>query len=97
MATTGTPPATIRPAVFADLQAIGRLGALLVRIHHDFDAERFIPATPQTEHGYAAFLGSQLDEPEVIVLAAECDGEVVGYAFAGVEGATTCRSAVRRA
>ena len=76
----------IRPAVLADLPAIGRLGALLVRIHHEFDAERFIPATPQTEHGYASFLGSQLGEPRVIVLAAESDGEVVGYAYAGLEG-----------
>lgn len=86
MATTGAPRATIRPAVFADLHAIGRLGALLVRIHHDFDAERFIPATPQTEHGYASFLGSQLDEPKIIVLAAEREGDVIGYAYAGVEG-----------
>jgi ribosomal protein S18 acetylase RimI-like enzyme len=77
---------SIRPAVFPDLEAIGRLGALLVRVHHDFDAERFIPATPQTEHGYASFLGSQLGEPKVIVLAAERDGEVVGYAYAGLEG-----------
>lgn len=86
MATTGTRPVTIRPAVFADLQTIGRLGALLVRIHHDFDAKRFIPATPETEQGYASFLGSQLGEPKVIVLAAERDGKVVGYAYAGVEG-----------
>ena len=76
----------IRPAVLADLPAIGRLGALLVRLHHDFDAERFIPATPQTENGYASFLGSQLGEPKVIVLAAESDGDVVGYAYSGVQG-----------
>jgi ribosomal protein S18 acetylase RimI-like enzyme len=76
----------VRPAVFADLEAIGRLGALLVRIHHDFDAERFVPATPQTEHEYASFLESQLGEPKVIVLAAERNGEVVGYAYAGAEG-----------
>lgn len=77
---------TIRRATPADLPSIGRLGALLVRIHHDFDAERFIPATPQTPRGYASFLGTQLDEPDVIVLVAERGGEVVGYAYAGVEG-----------
>jgi ribosomal protein S18 acetylase RimI-like enzyme len=76
----------IRPAAFPDLEAIGRLGALLVRTHHDFDARRFIPATPQTEKGYSEFLGSQLDEPKAVVLAAERDGEVVGYAYAGLEG-----------
>ena len=76
----------IRPAGPADLAALGRLGALLVSVHQEFDAKRFIAATPQTEHGYASFLGAQLDEPEVIVLAAERNGEVVGYAYAAVEG-----------
>jgi ribosomal protein S18 acetylase RimI-like enzyme len=78
--------ATIRPAAPADLPAIGRLGALLVRLHHDFDPERFIPAAPGTERAYASFLGTQLAEPEVIVLVAERDGEVLGYTYAGVEG-----------
>jgi ribosomal protein S18 acetylase RimI-like enzyme len=66
--------------------ALGRLGALLVRTHHDFDPRRFIAATAQTEHGYASFLGTQLGEPSVIVLVAELGGEVVGYTYSGVEG-----------
>ena len=74
------------PAAPADLETIGRLGALLVRVHHDFDPERFIAATPQTEHGYASFLGTQLDRPNIIVLVAEYHGEVAGYTYAGVEG-----------
>lgn len=78
--------ATIRPASPEDLPAIGRLGALLVRMHHDFDPQRFIAATPQTERGYAAFLGTQLSVPNVVVLVAERDGEVLGYTYAGVEG-----------
>ena len=78
--------ATIRPAVPADLPAIGRLGALLVRTHHDFDAKRFIAATPKTEHGYASYLATQMEEPSVVVLAAEQDGAVVGYTYAGAEG-----------
>lgn len=78
--------ATIRPAAPADLPAIGRLGALLVRIHHDFDPKRFIAATPETEHGYAWFLGTQLDVANVLVLVAEREGEVLGYTYAGVEG-----------
>lgn len=76
----------IRPAVSRDLPAIGRLGALLVRTHHDFDPDRFIAATPKTEHGYASFLGTQLDKPNIVILAAEQDGEVIGYVYAGVEG-----------
>lgn len=77
---------TIRPAARDDLSAIGRLGALLVRTHHDFDPKRFLPATPQTEQLYGSFLGAQLEEPDVIVLVAELDGEVLGYTYAGVEG-----------
>jgi len=77
---------TIRRATRADLPAIGRLGALLVKAHHDFDPKRFFPATSRTPAGYASFLGSQLDEPDVTVLVAEADGKVVGYSYAGVEG-----------
>jgi len=55
-------------------------------MHHDLDPERFIAATPQTEHAYAAFLGTQLEEPNVVILVAERDGEVLGYTYAGVEG-----------
>jgi ribosomal protein S18 acetylase RimI-like enzyme len=80
------PAVSIRPAAPADLQAIGRLGALLVRVHHDLDPDRFIAATPQTERGYGSFLGTQLDEPDIIILVAERHGEVVGYTYAGVEG-----------
>jgi ribosomal protein S18 acetylase RimI-like enzyme len=77
---------TVRPAAPADFPAIGRLGAFLVRTHHDLDSKRFIAATPQTERGYATFLGTQLAEPDVVILAAEQDGAVIGYAYAGVEG-----------
>ncbi|HEX6944209.1 MAG TPA: GNAT family N-acetyltransferase [Gemmatimonadaceae bacterium] len=77
---------TIRPATRADIPVIGRLGALLVRTHHDFDPERFIAATPRTEQGYGSFLGSQLDKRDVIILVAEQRGDVVGYTYASVEG-----------
>ena len=35
---------------------LGRLGALLVREHYDFDPKRFIPATSRTAQGYGSFL-----------------------------------------
>jgi ribosomal protein S18 acetylase RimI-like enzyme len=76
----------IRPAVAADLTVIGKLGALLVRTHHDFDPKRFMSATPGTAHGYGSFLVSQLDEATIVILVAERDGEVIGYTYAGVEG-----------
>jgi len=80
-----TSPVTVRQAAPADLPTIGRLGALLVRLHHDFDPQRFIATTSRTEQLYASFLGSQLDEPNVVVLVAEGDGEVLGYTYGGVE------------
>jgi ribosomal protein S18 acetylase RimI-like enzyme len=76
----------IRPATPADIPAIGRLGALLVRTHHDFDPKRFIAATPRTEKSYGSFLGTQLDDPNIVILVAEQNGEVLGYTYAGVEG-----------
>ncbi|MBA3240614.1 MAG: GNAT family N-acetyltransferase [Acidobacteria bacterium] len=86
MKPSDTPAAAVRPAAPADLPAVGRLGALLVRTHHDFDPERFIAATPQTERAYASFLGGQLEEPNVVVLVAERSGEVLGYTYAAIEG-----------
>jgi ribosomal protein S18 acetylase RimI-like enzyme len=77
---------TIRAASASDTDAIGLLGAILVRTHHEFDSQRFIPATPETEHGYGAFLRTQLDKPNVIVLVAERNGEVIAYSYSGVEG-----------
>ena len=65
---------------------MGRLGALLVALHHDFDPERFIAATSGTEQGYGGYLTSQLARPEVIVLVAEEAGAILGYAYAGIEG-----------
>jgi ribosomal protein S18 acetylase RimI-like enzyme len=76
----------VRPATTADLEAVGRLGAILVRTHHDFDPKRFMAASAQTERGYASFLGSQLREKDVILLVAEQDRKVVGYSYARVEG-----------
>lgn len=52
--------ADVRSAKPADLPAIGRLGAMLVREHYKFDRKRFIEPFPNTEQGYATFLGSQL-------------------------------------
>ena len=76
----------VRPAVAADMAAVGKLGALLVALHRGFDPQRFIEATPNTEAGYGAFLDSQRGRSDVIVLVAYKAGAVVGYAYAGLEG-----------
>jgi ribosomal protein S18 acetylase RimI-like enzyme len=75
----------VRRATRGDLPAIGRLGALLVKTHHEFDRKRFIAATPQTERGYASFLGTQLAQPHIVVLVAVDAEQVIGYTYAGVE------------
>jgi len=79
-------PAIIRRATPSDLPALGRLGEVLVATHHEMDPRRFIPAGPRTAGGYAGFLSSQLDLPDVLVVVAERDGQVIGYAYAAIEG-----------
>ena len=77
---------TVRPAVAADRAAIGRLGALLVAEHHDFDPLRFIAPIPDLAGRYGDFLIGQSERPEMRVLVAERRGELVGYVFGGMEG-----------
>ena len=81
-----TSEVTVRPAVAADRAAIGRLGALLVAEHHEFDPKRFIAPIPNLAERYGEFLIGQSERPEMRVLVAERGGEVVGYAFGGMEG-----------
>jgi ribosomal protein S18 acetylase RimI-like enzyme len=76
---------TIRKAEGRDLEAVGRLGAMLMRTHYAFDARRFLAPGEGAERGYASFLGSVLDSPDDCVYVAEEDGEVVGYVFAAME------------
>jgi ribosomal protein S18 acetylase RimI-like enzyme len=76
----------VRRATPADLPSIGRLGALLVEEHHDFDPRRFLAARPGTPEGYASFISTQLEDPDVAVLVADDSGEVIGYAYAAIEG-----------
>lgn len=84
--TTQTVPPIVRQATHADLPRLGRLGALLVQQHHDFDGRRFLAPTGRTPDHYAEFLGSQLDDPDVLVLVAELHGGVIGYTFSAMEG-----------
>ena len=78
--------AVIRPATSADLPRLGRLGAVLVEEHHAFDTRRFLPTRDRTPADYAAFLVRQLADPSVIVLVADDHGDVIGYAYATIEG-----------
>jgi len=76
---------TIRAGTEQDVEALGRLGAHLMRTHHQFDPQRFMAPGDRPEEGYGWFLGSQLRDPDVVVLVAERGGRVVGYVYAGLE------------
>ena len=75
----------IRRATIADLPALGRLGALLLRTHYEFDPQRFIAPEDNVEEGYAWFLGTQLRQKDVAIFVAERRGDVLGYVYAGIE------------
>ena len=79
------PDVRIRPATEADVPALGRLGASLLRLHYSFDQQRFIAPRGNVEEGYGWFLGSQLRDDEAVVLVADRAGAVVGYIYAGLE------------
>ena len=76
---------SIRPAAEHDLATLGSLGASLMRVHYAFDPQRFLAPGDRPDQGYAWFLGTQLREPEVVILVAEQDGRVLGYIYAGLE------------
>jgi ribosomal protein S18 acetylase RimI-like enzyme len=77
---------TVRLAERRDLEAVGRLGALLMRAHYAFDPQRFLAADESAESGYAWFLGRVLDSRDGCVLVAEKeDGAIAGYVYAALE------------
>lgn len=77
---------TVRLAGSADMSTLGPLGSLLVTLHHDFDPTRFIAPTARTADLYAGFLEAQRQRQDAIVLVAERQGVVAGYAYATLEG-----------
>ncbi len=77
---------TVRTARLDDEDALGRLGRMLVEEHHEFDPKRFLAPLPRLRERYGQFLVSQISRSEMVVLVAEREREVVGYAYAGMEG-----------
>lgn len=76
----------VRRATSADLPRLGRLGALLVDAHHELDTRRFLATRDRTPADYAAFLIGQLADPDVVVLVADVNGDVIGYVYGAIEG-----------
>ena len=81
-----SPDVTVRPARPEDERFLGRLGAMLVEEHHHFDPRRFIAPLPDLAERYGQFLVSRTEREDTLVLVAERAGELVGYAFGGIEG-----------
>ena len=77
----------IRPATEADATRLGELGALLVKLHHGFDADRFLASGPETARGYGGYLASQIGREDVLVLVAADGDGVWGYVYGALEGA----------
>ena len=75
----------VRSARSEDLDAVARLAAELVALHHATDPRPFF-LPPDVERGYAHWLGRELRRAAAVVLVAELDGAVAGFAYATVEG-----------
>ncbi len=81
------PPVQVRPAVPEDAEALGRMGAALVRFHHAFDPQRFMLPGGDLEAGYAGYLTHEGGKQNAVVLVAHTEGgEVIGYAYGRLEG-----------
>jgi ribosomal protein S18 acetylase RimI-like enzyme len=75
----------VRRAREEDIPTLGRLGALLMKTHYDFDRLRFIEPGRDAAEGYAWFLRSQMNEEDAVIFVAERAGTAVGYIYAAVE------------
>jgi ribosomal protein S18 acetylase RimI-like enzyme len=76
----------VRPVEPADLPAVGRLAAQLVRYHYALDPRRYL-LVDRVEESYARFLGGEATNPGAVVLCAarEPSGDIIGYAYGTLE------------
>lgn len=74
----------VRPLEEADLPAVAKMAGALVRLHHQWDAGRFL-LIGDPESGYARYFRSILGDRATVLLVAERDGDLVGYVYAALE------------
>ena len=60
------------------------MAAALVREHHRLDSQRFMLVEP-VEVGYRDWLGKEITRRGALILVAEEDLEIVGYAYGAME------------
>lgn len=84
------PLAVVREARVEDIPAASQLAGDLVRLHHQWDPQRFM-LVPNVEAGYAWWFERELSNPAAVILVAEQppagggEPEIVGYAYGTVE------------
>ena len=65
------------------------MAAAMVRMHHAFDPQRFLLIEGRNgstlEQGYGNWLVRESQNPRAMVLVAEVDGKIAGYAYATLE------------
>jgi ribosomal protein S18 acetylase RimI-like enzyme len=64
--------------------AVARMAAALVREHHARDAQRFMLVEP-VEEGYRDWLAREIGRRGAVILVAEEEIEIVGYAYGTLE------------
>jgi ribosomal protein S18 acetylase RimI-like enzyme len=75
----------IRKAERRDADALGTLGAMLMRTHYAFDPKRFLPAGEGSERGYGSFLSGMITSDDDCVFVAEDNGQIIGYVWGALE------------
>jgi ribosomal protein S18 acetylase RimI-like enzyme len=60
------------------------LGAEIVRLHHAANPNRFF-MLEKPEDGYQWWLEQELQREQAVVLVAELDAQIVGYAYGAIE------------
>src|SRR6188508_2840552 len=76
----------IRKAERRDLDALGRLGAMLMRAHYAFDRQRFLAPGEGVEQAYGSFLASVIESADDCVFVAEQEGgAIAGYVYVALE------------
>lgn len=70
---------TVRHAVLGDARKVAELALKLVVQHQNYDSKRFSQIADREQ--MANFYGSQTNAKNAVVLVAELEGEIVGFAY----------------